>query len=51
LALGRDAPTKLTRTQAAKEAGMSKDQAVTAICVARIPEEEFSDAVESELRV
>ncbi len=37
-----------TRTQVAKEAGLSKDQAVTAIRVARVPEEEFEAAVESE---
>jgi hypothetical protein len=41
-------PTSLTRTQAAKDAGLSKDQAVTAIRVSRIPDEEFQDAVEGE---
>lgn len=33
----------LTRTQAAKDAGLSKDQAVTAIRVSNVPEEEFRE--------
>jgi hypothetical protein len=41
-------PTKVTRKSAAEEAGMSKDQAVTAIRVANIPEEEFDEAIESD---
>lgn len=45
----KDAPTfQPTRTQVAREAGMSKDQQVTAIRVARIPEPEFEAQVESE---
>ena len=41
-------PTQPTRTQAAREAGMSERQQVTAIRVARIPEPEFEAQVESE---
>lgn len=45
---GGDAPTTVGRIQAAKNAGLSKDQAVTAIRVSRIPSEEFEQAIESE---
>jgi len=46
--LSRDAPTKFqTRKDAAKDAGLSKDQAVAAIRVANVPEEEFEQQVES----
>jgi hypothetical protein len=38
----------LTRKQAAIDAGISKDQAVTAVRVANIPEYEFDKLVESE---
>lgn len=41
-------PTRLTRTQAATGAGLSRDQRVTAMRVANIPLEEFEAAVESE---
>jgi hypothetical protein len=44
---GGGAPTKLGRFAAAKEAGLSKDQTVTALRVARVPRDEFEDAVES----
>lgn len=42
-----DAPTKVTRTSAAIDAGLSRDQRVTALRVANVPAEEFEKAVES----
>jgi hypothetical protein len=45
---GGGAPTLVSRTQAAKDARLSKNQAVTPIRVSRIPEEEFNEAIESE---
>lgn len=44
----RDTPTRLTRTAVATEAGLSRDQRVTAIRVANVPAEEFTAAVESD---
>jgi len=44
---GGGAPT-VSRRQAAKAAGLSKDQQVTATRVARIPRDEFEAAVESD---
>lgn len=44
---GRDAPTSLTRKQAAEDAGMSKDQMVQAIRVANVPQPDFDAQVES----
>ena len=44
-AASRSAPT---RTQAATQAGLSKDQAVNAIRVANVPKEDFEKQVESE---
>lgn len=45
---GRGAPTSSTRTQAARSAGMSKDQQVTAVRVASVGERAFDEAVESD---
>ena len=42
------ADTKLTRTQVAREAGLSERQKVTALRVASVPQPEFEAAVESE---
>jgi len=42
------APTKVTRTEAAKQAGLSRDQHVTAIRVARVPKPAFEEQVESD---
>ena len=42
------ADTKQTRTEAAREAGMSERQKVTALRVANVPEPVFNQAVESE---
>lgn len=44
----RAAVGAVTRTQAAKNAGMSERQQITAIRVAKIPEKEFEELVESE---
>lgn len=44
---GRTAPTGLSRRAAAKNAGLSKDQQVTAVRVASVPKEEFELKVES----
>lgn len=44
---GGDTPT-ITQRQAAKDAGLSKDQEVTAVRVANVPQKEFEAAVESE---
>jgi hypothetical protein len=41
---GGGAPT-ITRTQAAKDAGLSRDQRHTALRVARVPETEFEATV------
>jgi hypothetical protein len=41
----RDTPT---RSQAAREAGLSQDQKNTALRLAAIPEKEFEEAVESD---
>jgi hypothetical protein len=41
-----DAPP--SRSQAAREAGLSTDQRKTALRVARLPEKEFEDAIESD---
>ncbi len=43
-----DAPTNLSRTQAARDAGLSRDQRVTALRVAKVPSDEFEVAVEAE---
>ncbi len=43
----RGAPTKLTRESAAKDAGLSRDQRVTALRVANVPTHEFEAAVEA----
>lgn len=43
-----DAPTSLTRKQAAEGAGLSKDQMVQAIRVANVPAEDFERQVESQ---
>lgn len=48
LELSRDTSTKLGRIEAAKEAGMSKDQAVQAIRVANVPQEVFDQMVETD---
>jgi hypothetical protein len=49
LQLGGGTPTKLlTQRQAAEQAGMSKDQEVQAVRVARVPIETFDGLVESE---
>jgi hypothetical protein len=45
---GRDAPTSKGRFAAGKEAGLSKDQAVTALRVHNVPRDEFEAAVESD---
>ena len=42
----RGAPTLITRTQVAVEAGLSRDQAVTAVRVARVPDAAFEEQVE-----
>ena len=42
------APPHVSRSQAARDAGLSKDQKVSALRVARIPESEFEAAVESD---
>lgn len=43
-----DAPTKVfTRFDAARNAGLSRDQAITSLRVARVPGEEFERAVEA----
>lgn len=44
----RDAPTSLTRKQAADDAGLSKDQMVQAIRVANVPSDDFEKQVESQ---
>lgn len=41
-------PTSFTRTQAAREAGLSKDQQMTAVRLARVPKDEFEAQVESD---
>lgn len=41
-------PTNVTRKEAANQAGLSKDQAVTAIRVANVPEETFTEQIESD---
>jgi len=46
--IGGDASPNFTRKEAAKEAGMSPDQAKTAIRVNRVPADEFEEAVESD---
>lgn len=43
-----DVVPPMTRTQAARDDGLSKRQAVTAVRVAKIPEEEFEKQIESE---
>jgi len=43
-----DTSPKVTRTSAARDAGLSDDQRKTALRVANIPEEEFEEAVESD---
>lgn len=43
-----DAPTSSGRMEAAREAGMSKDQAITAIRVNNVPREQFERLVESD---
>jgi len=40
--------TQLTRQQAAKHAGLSRDQYITAMRVGRVPAEDFESAVESD---
>jgi hypothetical protein len=45
---GKSGGTKLSRPEASDEAGMSKRQAITAIRVANVPEEEFERLVESD---
>lgn len=42
------APVPVSRGEAARNAGMSKRQQVTAVRVARVPEQEFEQAVESD---
>jgi hypothetical protein len=44
----RGTPTKLTQREAAEQAGLSKDQQVTAVRVANVPAEQFDAAVESD---
>ena len=46
--IGRGAPTNVTRTEVAREAGLSKDQQVQAVRVARVPEDQFTEQVESD---
>jgi hypothetical protein len=41
-------PTKLTQREAAEQAGLFKDQQVTAVRVANVPAEQFEKAVESD---
>ena len=41
-------PTKLTQREAAEQAGLSKDQQVTAVRVANVPAEQFEAAVDSD---
>jgi hypothetical protein len=43
-----DAPTLISRREAAANAGISKDQQVTAVRVANVPAEQFEQAVESD---
>jgi hypothetical protein len=43
---GGGAPTKLTQSEAAERAGLSKDQQVTAVRVANLPADQFEQAVE-----
>lgn len=45
---GGGAPPKLSRKEAASEAGLSRDQARNALRVANVPKEDFDEAVESE---
>jgi len=45
---GRRAPTGSGRFAAAKDAGLSRDQTITALRVANVPEQEFEEAVEAE---
>lgn len=42
------APTQVSRSEAAKKAGLSERQKVTALRVASVPDDEFEEAVESE---
>lgn len=42
------APPQVSRSQAARDAGLSRDQKVAALRVARIPESDFEAAVESD---
>lgn len=41
------APTKVTRSTAAREAGLSRDQQVTAMRVANIPQRDFEEQIEA----
>ena len=43
-----EAPPRYTRTQAARDAGLSDDQRKTALRMASIPERDFEEAIESE---
>ncbi len=43
-----DAPTSVTRSQAAEDAGMSRDQKVTALRVASVDQADFDEQVESD---
>lgn len=43
-----DAPTLLSRRKVAKDAGLTKDQQVQAVRVARVPEDQFNEQVESD---
>lgn len=44
----RDAPTLISRREAAEQAGLSRDQQVTAVRIANVPAEEFEAAIESD---
>jgi|SRR4029453_3692686 hypothetical protein len=46
--ISRGAPTKVTRTSAARDAGLSTDQKVQALRVANVPTDEFDRLVEAE---
>ena len=46
---GRAAPTGLSRQKVARDAGLSKDQQVQAVRVARVPEDLFTEQDESGL--
>ncbi len=46
--IGRREPSRQSRTQVAKDAGLSEHQRKTALRVANVPEDEFEEAVQSD---